>query len=227
MKVFILNDKYNIIINRYLVAENLTCRWECSWWSWEVVVLAVVVVVSGALVVVTGLHVIGGCHGVVGLGVALCVVVVGLAVVVVEVVVGLVVVGAMVVVVVVEVVLVVVVVGKLTRYAWKSMISSDVGGAGSYIWGSFSPETEELFIFSVYRYTLSNNLHTLYWWYIYLKVFYLKAKYNRKQSNRLYNNLKLTPPSIYKNNGKLKKKKPYPVLFEKDLWICSKIKNLH
>lgn len=92
-----------------------------------------VVVVSGALVVVTGLHVIGGCHGVVGLGVALCVVVVGLAVVVVEVVVGLVVVGAMVVVVVVEVVLVVVVVGKLTRYAWKSMISSDVGGAGSYI----------------------------------------------------------------------------------------------
>lgn len=89
-----------------------------------------VVVVSGALVVVTGLHVIGGCHGVVGLGVALCVVVVGLAVVVVEVVVGLVVVGAMVVVVVVEVV---VVVGKLTRYAWKSMISSDVGGAGSYI----------------------------------------------------------------------------------------------
>lgn len=93
------------------------------------VVLAVVVVVSGALVVVTGLHVMGGCHGVVGLGVALCVVVVGLAVVVVEVVVGLVVVGAMVVVVV----LVVVVVGKLTRYAWKSMISSDVGGAGSYI----------------------------------------------------------------------------------------------
>lgn len=88
-----------------------------------------VVVVSGALVVVTGLHVMGGCHGVVGLGVALCVVVVGLAVVVVEVVVGLVVVGAMVVVVV----LVVVVVGKLTRYAWKSMISSDVGGAGSYI----------------------------------------------------------------------------------------------
>lgn len=93
------------------------------------VVLAVVEVVSGALVVVTGLHVMGGCHGVVGLGVALCVVVVGLAVVVVEVVVGLVVVGAMVVVVV----LVVVVVGKLTRYAWKSMISSDVGGAGSYI----------------------------------------------------------------------------------------------
>lgn len=94
-----------------------------------------VVVVSGALVVVTGLHVMGGCHGVVGLGVALCVVVVGLAVVVVEVVVGLVVVGAMVVVVVVvvEVVLVVVVVGKLTIYAWKSMISSDVGGAGSYI----------------------------------------------------------------------------------------------
>lgn len=38
------------------------------------VVLAVVVVVSGALVVVTGLHVMGGCHGVVGLGVALCVV---------------------------------------------------------------------------------------------------------------------------------------------------------
>lgn len=94
-----------------------------------VVVLAVVVVVSGALVVVTGFNVMGGCHGVVGLGVALCVVVVGLAVVVVEVVVGLVVVGAMVVVVV----LVVVVVGKLTRYAWKSMISSDVGGAGSYI----------------------------------------------------------------------------------------------
>lgn len=93
------------------------------------VVLAVVVVVSGALVVVTGLHVMGGCHGVVGLGVALCVVVVGLAVVVVEVVVGLVVVGAMVVVVV----LVVVVVGKLTRYAWKSIISSEVGGAGSYI----------------------------------------------------------------------------------------------
>lgn len=92
-----------------------------------VVVLAVVVVVSGALVVVTGFNVMGGCHGVVGLGVALCVVVVGLAVVVVEVVVGLVVVGAMV------VVLVVVVVGKLTRYAWKSMISSDVGGAGSYI----------------------------------------------------------------------------------------------
>lgn len=66
-----------------------------------------------------------------GSGCSLCVVVVGLAVVVVEVVVGLVVVGAMVVVVVV--VLVVVVVGKLTRYAWKSMISSDVGGAGSYI----------------------------------------------------------------------------------------------
>lgn len=90
------------------------------------VVLAVVVVVSGALVVVTGLHVMGGCHGVVGLGVALCVVVVGLAVVVIEVVVGLMV-------VVVEVVLVVVVVGKLTRYAWKSIISSEVGGAGSYI----------------------------------------------------------------------------------------------
>lgn len=95
------------------------------------VVLAVVEVVSGALVVVTGLHVMGGCHGVVGLGVALCVVVVGLAVVGVEVVVGLVVVGAMV--VVVEVELVVVVVGKLTRYAWKSIISLDVGGAGSYI----------------------------------------------------------------------------------------------
>lgn len=95
------------------------------------VVLVVVEVVSGVLVVVIGFYVMGGCYGVVGLGVVFCVVVVGLVVVGVEVVVGLVVVGVMV--VVVEVELVVVVVGKLIRYVWKFIIFLDVGGVGLYI----------------------------------------------------------------------------------------------
>lgn len=139
MKVFILNNKYNINICRCFVIENFICRWECLWWFWVVVVLVVVVVVSGVLVVVIGFYVMGGCYGVVGLGVVFCVVVVGLVVVVVEVVVGLVVVGVMVVVVV----LVVVVVGKLIRYVWKFIIFFEVGGVGLYIWGSFSFEIVE------------------------------------------------------------------------------------
>jgi hypothetical protein len=108
------------------------------------VVVLTKVVVCGALVV-TGFHVIGGCHGVVGLGVGfLVVVVVGLGVGVV------VVVGATVV-----VVLLVVVVGRLARYAWKSTTLSEVGGGGSYLCGSFSP-TRKLYhlIFHVTRFSI-------------------------------------------------------------------------